>query len=125
MSNSLPVIRRGTIPAGDPQGDHSSFPFRWQTATAQWWDDLGLFPAHPEVPPLHHIPTSLFPRFITCAGGVGIGDWPTPPFISPEPPLRTAPLLDPPRMQPLTHPSTPTVAHLPCLGTLLMGLGIR
>ena len=49
------------FPAEDPKGGHSSFPFQWHTATAQWWDDLGIFPAHPEVPPLHHIPGITLP----------------------------------------------------------------
>ena len=36
--------------AQEQKGDPCSFPFQWHTATAQWWDDLGIFSAHPEVP---------------------------------------------------------------------------
>ena len=85
------------FPAGDPQGDHSSF--RWQTATAQWWDDLGLFPAHPEVPPLHHIPDITLPTLHQMRGLSwyrGLAD--PPPFITPEPPFANRPLAGPPRL---------------------------
>ena len=103
------------FPAGDPQGDHSSFPLRWQTATAQWWDDLGLFPAHPEVPPLHHIPDITLPMLHQMRGLSwyrGLAD-PPHPFITPEtpePPMRTAPLPDPPTYatpNPSLHPDRP------------------
>ena len=56
------------FPAEEPKGDHSSFPFQWHIATAQWWDDLGLFPAHLKVPPSTTSPTSLFPHSIRCMG---------------------------------------------------------
>ena len=115
------------FPAEEPKGDHYSFPFQWHAATAQWWDDLGLFPAHPEVSPLHHIPDITLPTLHQMCGLSwyrGLAD-PPPPFITPEPPLRTAPLSDPLPMQPLTPPFSPTVPHLPCPSTLLMGLGIR
>ena len=85
------------FPAEEPKGNHSSFPFQWHTATVQWWDDLGLFPAHLEVPPLHHIPDITLPTLHQMRGLSwywGLAD--PPPFITLEPPLRTAPLPDPP-----------------------------
>ena len=99
------------FPAGDPQGGHSSFPFRGQITTAQWWDDLALFPAHPEVPPLYHIPDITLSRLHPMRGLSwywGLAD--PPPFITPEPPLPTAPLLDPPTYatpNPSLHPDRP------------------
>ena len=54
--------------AEEPKGDHSSFPFHWHTATAQWWDDLGFFPPTLRCPPSTTSPTSLFPRSIRCVG---------------------------------------------------------
>ena len=65
------------FPASDPQGDHSSFLFWWQTTPACGWDDLGLFPAHPEVAP-HHIPDITLPTFYQMRGLTWY--WgPTPP----------------------------------------------
>ena len=56
------------FPAADPQGDHSSFPFQGHTATAPWWDDLGIFPLHREMPPLHHIPATTLPTVHEMSG---------------------------------------------------------
>ena len=96
--------------AGDPQRDHSSFAFWWQTASAQWWDDLGLFPAQPEVPPLHHIPDITLPMLHHICGLSWYRELANPPtFITPEPPLRTAPLLEP-----LTYTTPNPVLHPAC-----------
>ena len=81
-----------------PKGDHSSFFFPWQTATSQCWDDLGIFPAHPQVPPLHHGPDITLPTLHHMRGlswYLGLAN--PPPFI-PEPPLRTASLPNPPHL---------------------------
>ena len=97
------------FPAGEPQGGHSSFPFWWQIATARWWDDLGLFPAHLEVPPLHHIADITLPTLHQMRGL----SWyprsadPPPPVMTPEPPLRTDSLPHPPTYatrNPSLHP---------------------
>ena len=59
---------------------------------------MGILPSHPTVPPLHHIPDITVPTLHRMKGlgwYQGIAD-PPPPFITPEPPLRTAPLQDPP-----------------------------
>ena len=81
------------FPAGEPQADHSALPFQWQAAQAQWWDDMGILPSHPTMPPLQHIPDIIVPTLHRMKG-LGwyrlIAD--PPPFITPEPPLRTAPL---------------------------------
>ena len=85
------------FPAGEPQANHSNLPFQWQGVQAQWWDDMGILPSHPTVPPLHHIPDITVPTLHRMKGlgwYRGIAD--PPPFITPEPPLRTAPLQDPP-----------------------------
>ena len=77
--------------------DHSFFPLSWHLANPRWWDDLGVAPFHPTIPPQVHVPDVTHPTFYsttslqwyrraTCA----------PPFISSEPPLRTEPLPDPP-----------------------------
>ena len=72
------------------------FPLLVAHATTQWWDDLGLFPARPEVPPLHHIPDITLPMLHQMHGLSWYRGSADPPFITPEPPLRTAPLPDPP-----------------------------
>ena len=85
------------LPTKEPKGGHSSFPFPWHTATAQWWDDLGLFPAHPEVPPLHHIPDITLPTLHQMRGLSwyrGLAAPPPPPSLPPN--ALSAPLPDPP-----------------------------
>ena len=51
-------------------------------------DDLGIFPSHPEMSPLHHIPNITL-RTLHQMRGLswyrGLAD--PPPFITPEPPL--------------------------------------
>ena len=85
------------FPPGDPQGNHSSFPFRWQTPTAQRRDDLGLFPAHPQVPPLHRTPGVTLSTLHQKAGFSSYRALADPsPFITLEPALRTVPLPDSP-----------------------------
>ena len=49
------------FPAGEPQRDCSNLPFRWHTTASEWCDDLGIFPSHLEMPPLHHIPDISLP----------------------------------------------------------------
>ena len=86
------------FPAEESKGDRSSFPFHWHTATAQWWDDLGLFPAHPEVAPLHHMPNITLPTLQVrgLSWYRGFAD-PPPPASLPlnhlcePPPCRTPP----------------------------------
>ena len=73
------------FPSNDPKGDHSSFPFEWHTATAQWWSDLGILPSQPEMPPLHHIPDITLPTLHPMCGlswyrGLAA---PPPPFYYP------------------------------------------
>ena len=46
----------------------TSLLFQWPTASALWWDDLGIFPAHLEVPPLHHIPNITLPTLHQMRG---------------------------------------------------------
>ena len=38
------------LAAGAP-ADHSFFPFSWHLASPRWWEDLGLAPFHPTIPP--------------------------------------------------------------------------
>ena len=50
------------FPAHEQKGDRSFFfPLSAADGTSQWWGDLGIFPAPPEVLPLHHIPHITFP----------------------------------------------------------------
>ena len=76
------------FPPEEPKGGHSCFPFQWHTATAQWWDDLGLFPAHPEPPlpphPRHHSSHAPSDVWVELVSGIGR---PPPPFMTPEPRL--------------------------------------
>ena len=58
------IATNNYFPAGEPQANHSNLPFQWQGVQAQWWDDMGILPSHPTVPPLHHIPISLCPLSI-------------------------------------------------------------
>ena len=92
------IAMNNYFPAGEPQANHSNLPFQWQGVQAQWWDDMDILPSHPTVPPLRHIPDITVPTLHRMKG-LGwyrrIAD-PPPPFITPEPPLHTAPLQDPP-----------------------------
>ena len=77
--------------------DHSFFPFSWHLANPRWWDDLGIAPFHPSIPPQVHIPDITHPTFYSTTSlqwyrGASM----PPPFISSEPPLCTEPLPDPP-----------------------------
>ena len=56
------------FPAGEPQANHSNLPFQWQGVQAQWWDDMGILPSHPTVPPLHHIPDITVPTLHRMKG---------------------------------------------------------
>ena len=80
------------------EGGPFFFPlFKWHTATTQLWNDFGIFPARLDVPPLHHIPDITLPtlhQMLGLSGYRGLAHHPT--LTTPEPPLRTAPLPDPP-----------------------------
>ena len=84
------------LAAGAP-ADHSFFPFSWHLANPRWWDDLGVAPFHPTMPPQVHVPDVTHPTFYSTTSlqwyrGASCAH----PFISSEPPLRTEPLPDPP-----------------------------
>ena len=94
------------FPASEPQANHSNLPFQWQRVQAQWWDDMGILPSHPTVPPLHHIPDITVPTLHRMKGlgwYRGIAD-PPPPSLRPSPPCAGHPCRTPPRMPPLTPP---------------------
>ena len=50
------------LAAGAP-ADHSFFPFCWHLANPRWWDDLGIAPFHPTIPPQVHVPDVTHPTF--------------------------------------------------------------
>ena len=50
------------LAAGAP-ADHSFFPFSWHLANPRWWDDLGIAPFHPTIPPQVHVPDVTHPTF--------------------------------------------------------------
>ena len=84
------------LAAGAP-ADHSFFPFSWHLANPRWWDDLGVAPFHPTIPPQVHVPDVTHPTFYSTTSLQWYrGASCAPPFISSEPPLRTEPLPDPP-----------------------------
>ena len=94
------------FPAGEPQADHSNLPFEWQAVQAQWWDDLGILPSQPTVPPLHSIPDITLPTLHRMKGLSwyrGIAD-PPPPSLRPSPLCAGHPCRTPPRMPPPTPP---------------------
>ena len=91
------IANNNYFPACEPQADHSHLLFEWQAVQAQWWDDLGILPSHPTVPPFHHIPGINLPTLHRMKGLSWYRGITDPPFfIAPEPPLRRAPLHDPP-----------------------------
>ena len=93
------------FPAGEPQANQSNLPFQWQAVQAQWWDDMGILPSHPTVPPLHHIPDITMPPLHRMKGlgwYRGIAD--PPPSLRLSPPCARHPCRTPPRMPPLTPP---------------------
>ena len=84
------------LAAGAP-ADHSFFPFSWHFANPRWWDDLGIAPFHPTIPPQVHVPDVTHPTFYSTTSLQWYrGASCAPPFISSEPPVRTEPLPDPP-----------------------------
>ena len=84
------------LAAGAP-ADHSFFPFSWHLANPRWWDDFGIAPFHPTIPPQVHVPDVTHPTFYSTTSLQWYrGASCAPPFISSEPPLRTEPLPDPP-----------------------------
>ena len=94
------------FPAGEPQANHSNLPFQWQGVQAQWWDDMGILPSHPTVPPLYHIPDITVPTLHRMKGlgwYRGIAD-PPPPSLRPSPPCARHPCRTPPCMPPLNPP---------------------
>ena len=83
--------------AADAPADHSFFPFSWHLANPRWWDDLGVAPFYPTIPPQVHLPDVTHPTFYSTTSLQWYrGASCAPPFISSEPPLRTEPLPDPP-----------------------------
>ena len=42
--------------AASAPSDHSFFPFSLHLANPRWWEDLGIAPFHPTIPPQVHIP---------------------------------------------------------------------
>ena len=84
------------LAAGAP-ADHSFFPFSWHLANPRWWDDLGIAPLHPTIPPQVDVPGVTHPTFYSTTSLQWYrGASCAPPFISSEPPVRTEPLPDPP-----------------------------
>ena len=77
--------------------DHSFFPFSWLLANLRWWEDLGIAPFHPTIPPQVHIPDITHPTFYSTSSVQWYrGASCAPPFISSESLLRTEHLPDPP-----------------------------
>ena len=72
------------------------------------WDDLGIFPSHLEITPLHHIPDITLPTFHQMRGFSwyrGLADPPPHPSLPPNPlceppPWRTNPSFHPDRLAP-------------------------
>ena len=94
---SCDMVCLHNLAAGAP-ADHSLFPFSWQLASPRRWEDLGIAPFHPTIPPLLHIPGITHTTFYSTSSlqwyrGASM---PPPPFISSEPPLSTEHLPDPP-----------------------------
>ena len=84
------------LAAGAP-ADHSFSPFSWHLANPRWWDDLGIAPFHPTIPPQVHVPDVTHPTFDSTTSLQWYrGASCAPPFISSGPPVRTEPLPDPP-----------------------------
>ena len=73
------------LAAGAP-ADHSFFPFSWHLANPRWWEDLGIAPFHPTIPPRCTSPTLSTPPSIAqllCNGTV-VPHAPPPSFqVSP------------------------------------------
>ena len=70
----------------------------------QCWDDLGIFPSHPEMPPLHHIPDNTLPTLHYMCGlsWYRVLDDPSPLlFHYPRTLFAKRPLSDPPPPAPL------------------------
>ena len=122
------IAHNDYFPAGDPQGDHPTFPFERQTTASQWWDDLGLIPSHPKVPPLHHIPDITVPTLHQMCGMSwyrGLAD--APPPLSPPNPLCAPPLCPtppPPRYATPSPSLLPDRAAPPMAINFVDGLGI-
>ena len=96
--------------------DHSFFPFSWHLANPRWWDDLGIAPFHPTIPPQVHVPDVTHPTFYSITSLQWYrGASCAPPFISSEPPLRTEPLPDPPHGVTGSPDPAPDMQHLQTL----------
>ena len=54
------------LAAGAPS-DHFLFPFSWHLASPCWWEDLGITPFHPTIPPQVHIPDITHPSFYSTS----------------------------------------------------------
>ena len=86
-SSSLPRNQRGTILLS---------PLSGTLPLLKWWDDLAVFPAHHEVPPLHHIPDISNPtlhRMHELSWYRGLAN---PPLHYPRTPFANRPLTRPP-----------------------------
>ena len=82
--------------AGAPP-DHSFFPFSLHLFSPRWWQDLGIAPFHPTIPPQVHIPDITPPTIYSTSSLQWYrGASCAPPVISSESPLRTEPLPEPP-----------------------------
>ena len=84
------------LAAGAPS-NHFFSPFSWHLASPWWWEDSGIAPFHPTIPPQVHIPDITHPTFYSTSSlqwyrGASCAR----PFISSQPPLRTEHFPDPP-----------------------------
>ena len=88
------------LAAGAP-ANHSFSPFSWHLASPRWWEDLGIAPFHPTIPPHVHTP-NITRTHLLQYNFFAMVPWclmrPPPPFILSQPPLRTEPLPDPPHV---------------------------
>ena len=83
-------------PAAGAPAVHSFFPFSWHPANPRWWDDLGIAPFHPTIPPRCTSPTSPTPPCtaqLLCNGTV-VPQCP-PPSFQVNPPSAPNPFLNP------------------------------
>ena len=47
--------------AAGAASDHSFFAFSWHLASPRWWEDFGIFPFHPTIPPQADVPDITHP----------------------------------------------------------------
>ena len=83
------------LAAGAPAG-HSFFPFSWHLANPRWWDDLGVAPFHPTIPPQVHVPNVTHPTFYSTTSLQWYrGASCTPPSFQVNPPSAPNPFSTP------------------------------